>query len=64
MINFKSFYMKIFTVNIFLVVGKDRFGEILKEKAEKAGVDVKYYYIDNPETGTCAVCITNNNTAR
>ncbi|XP_046844534.1 adenosine kinase-like [Xenia sp. Carnegie-2017] len=45
-------------------VGKDRFGEILKEKAEKAGVDVKYYYIDNPETGTCAVCITNNNTAR
>ncbi|XP_028408343.1 adenosine kinase-like [Dendronephthya gigantea] len=45
-------------------VGKDEFGNILQQKAEEAGVAVKYLYSGDQDTGTCAVCISNNNTAR
>ena len=47
-----------------LSTGKDEFGKILQQKAEEAGVAVKYLYSSEHETGTCAVCISNNNTAR
>ncbi|CAB4006454.1 adenosine kinase 2 [Paramuricea clavata] len=45
-------------------VGKDDFGKILQQKAEEAGVCVQYLHSDDQDTGTCAVCISNNNTAR
>ena len=45
-------------------VGKDEFGKILQQKAEEAGVAVKYLFSNEQETGTCAVCISDNNTAR
>lgn len=45
----------------FGCIGKDRFGEILKEKAEETHVDAHYYEQDEEPTGTCAACITGNN---
>ena len=47
-----------------IIIGKDEFGNILKKKAEEAGVDVQYLFSDSHETGSCAVCITNDNTCR
>lgn len=45
----------------FGCIGKDKFGEILKEKAEEAHVDAHYYEQDEEPTGTCAACITGDN---
>jgi len=40
-------------------IGKDdKFGKILEERAQAAGVNVKYQYTDKEPTGTCAVLIT------
>jgi sugar/nucleoside kinase (ribokinase family) len=50
--------------NHCVISGKDEFGKILQQKAEEAGVSVKYLFSDEQDTGTCAVCISNNNTAR
>ena len=47
-----------------VISGKDEFGKILQQKAEEAGVAVKYLFSNEQDTGTCAVCISNNNTAR
>lgn len=45
----------------FGCIGKDRFGEILKKKAEEAHVDAHYYEQSEEPTGTCAACITGDN---
>ncbi|XP_005919687.1 adenosine kinase b isoform X3 [Maylandia zebra] len=45
----------------FGCIGKDRFGEILKKKAEEAHVDAHYYEQNEEPTGTCAACITGDN---
>ncbi|XP_076829921.1 adenosine kinase isoform X2 [Brachyhypopomus gauderio] len=45
----------------FGCIGKDRFGEILKEKAKEAHVDARYYEQSVEPTGTCAACITGDN---
>lgn len=45
----------------FGCIGKDRFGEILKQKAEEAHVDAHYYEQTEEPTGTCAACITGDN---
>ncbi|NP_001312423.1 adenosine kinase 2-like [Nicotiana tabacum] len=37
-------------------IGKDKFGEKMKNNAKDAGVNVHYYEDDAP-TGTCAVCV-------
>lgn len=39
-------------------IGKDRYGEILREKAESVGVSVHYQYHDSEATGTAACIIT------
>ncbi|CAI6362117.1 unnamed protein product [Macrosiphum euphorbiae] len=44
----------------FGAVGKDKYSEILKHKANSEGVDVKYQYSTEKPTGTCAVIVTNN----
>ncbi|KAG7272554.1 hypothetical protein CRUP_004729 [Coryphaenoides rupestris] len=38
----------------FGCIGKDKYGEILKQKATEANVDVHYYEQDAQPTGTCA----------
>ncbi|KAJ8361642.1 hypothetical protein SKAU_G00181670 [Synaphobranchus kaupii] len=45
----------------FGCIGTDKFGEILKKKAEEAHVDTRYYEQDEEPTGTCAACITGDN---
>lgn len=45
----------------FGCIGKDKFGEILKQKAEEAHIDAQYYEQDEEPTGTCAACITSDN---
>uniref|UniRef100_A0A6Q2YK47 Adenosine kinase n=1 Tax=Esox lucius TaxID=8010 RepID=A0A6Q2YK47_ESOLU len=45
----------------FGCIGEDRFGEILKQKAEEAHVDAHYYEQTEEPTGTCAACITGDN---
>ncbi|XP_054455961.1 adenosine kinase isoform X2 [Anoplopoma fimbria] len=45
----------------FGCIGKDKFGGILKKKAEEAHVDAHYYEQDEEPTGTCAACITGDN---
>lgn len=45
----------------FGCIGTDRFGEILKRKAEEAHVDARYYEQNEAPTGTCAACITGDN---
>uniref|UniRef100_A0A8C1SEU0 Adenosine kinase n=1 Tax=Cyprinus carpio TaxID=7962 RepID=A0A8C1SEU0_CYPCA len=45
----------------FGCIGKDKFGKILKEKAEEAHVDAHYYEQSQEPTGTCAACITGDN---
>lgn len=45
----------------FGCIGADRFGEILKKKAEEAHVDAHYYEQTVEPTGTCAACITGDN---
>ncbi|KAF7652543.1 hypothetical protein LDENG_00095050 [Lucifuga dentata] len=45
----------------FGCIGNDKFGEILKQKAEEAHIDAHYYQQDEEPTGTCAACITGDN---
>ncbi|XP_064863906.1 adenosine kinase-like [Oncorhynchus nerka] len=45
----------------FGCIGKDKFGEILKQKAVEVHVDAHYYEQTEEPTGTCAVCITGDN---
>uniref|UniRef100_UPI00398EC502 adenosine kinase-like isoform X5 n=1 Tax=Pristiophorus japonicus TaxID=55135 RepID=UPI00398EC502 len=45
----------------FGCIGRDKFGEILKKKAEEAHVDAHYYEQSEQPTGTCAACITGDN---
>ncbi|KAI5103664.1 adenosine kinase b, partial [Silurus meridionalis] len=45
----------------FGCIGKDHFGEILKQKAAEAHVDAHYYEQIEQPTGTCAACITGDN---
>ncbi|XP_038816046.1 adenosine kinase-like [Salvelinus namaycush] len=45
----------------FGCIGEDKFGEILKQKAEEAHVDAHYYEQTEEATGTCAACITGDN---
>ncbi|KAJ8264321.1 hypothetical protein GJAV_G00147790 [Gymnothorax javanicus] len=45
----------------FGCIGKDKFGEILKSKAEEAHLDARYYEQNEEPTGTCAACITGDN---
>ncbi|CAH2321672.1 adenosine kinase isoform X1 [Pelobates cultripes] len=45
----------------FGCIGTDKFGEILKKKAEEAHVDAHYYEQTEQPTGTCAACITGDN---
>lgn len=42
----------------FGCVGKDEHGKIMREAAEKEGVDVRYMEDETSPTGTCAVLIT------
>lgn len=44
----------------FGAVGKDKYSDILKLKANEEGVNVKYQYSSEKPTGTCAVIVTNN----
>jgi len=45
----------------FGCIGNDKFGDILKQKAEEAHVDAHYYNQEEAPTGTCAACITGAN---
>ncbi|CAJ1067542.1 adenosine kinase isoform X2 [Xyrichtys novacula] len=45
----------------FGCIGKDKFGEILKQKAKEAHIDAHYYEQNEEPTGTCAACITGDN---
>uniref|UniRef100_A0A8C6WSG8 Adenosine kinase n=1 Tax=Neogobius melanostomus TaxID=47308 RepID=A0A8C6WSG8_9GOBI len=45
----------------FGCIGEDKFGEILKQKAEEAHIDAHYYEQSEEPTGTCAACITGYN---
>uniref|UniRef100_A0A8C7I9K0 Adenosine kinase n=1 Tax=Oncorhynchus kisutch TaxID=8019 RepID=A0A8C7I9K0_ONCKI len=45
----------------FGCIGEDKFGEILKQKADEAHVDAYYYEQTEEPTGTCAACITGDN---
>ncbi|CAB1311756.1 unnamed protein product [Coregonus sp. 'balchen'] len=45
----------------FGCIGEDKFGEILKQKAEEVHVDAHYYEQTEENTGTCAACITGDN---
>ncbi|XP_047458957.1 adenosine kinase isoform X2 [Mugil cephalus] len=45
----------------FGCIGKDKFGEILKKKAEEAHIDAHYYEQEEEPTGSCAACITGDN---
>ncbi|XP_062375397.1 adenosine kinase isoform X2 [Sardina pilchardus] len=45
----------------FGCIGKDKFGEILKQKAEESHVDAHYFEQSEEPTGTCAACITGDN---
>ncbi|XP_044070329.1 adenosine kinase isoform X2 [Siniperca chuatsi] len=45
----------------FGCIGKDKFGEILKQKSVEAHIDAHYYEQDEEPTGTCAACITGDN---
>lgn len=45
----------------FGCIGKDKFGDILKQKAEEAHIDAHYYEQEEEPTGTCAACITGDN---
>ncbi|XP_059802834.1 adenosine kinase-like isoform X3 [Hypanus sabinus] len=45
----------------FGCIGRDKFGDILKKKAEEAHVDAHYYEQSDQPTGTCAACITGDN---
>ncbi|XP_044758404.1 adenosine kinase-like [Coccinella septempunctata] len=47
------------TVTFFGCVGEDEFSKILKDQAQKAGVQVNYQYTSTEPTGTCAVLVTN-----
>jgi len=38
-------------------IGNDKFGDILKEKAEEVGVKTAYYRQDEAPTGLCAVLL-------
>lgn len=42
----------------FGCVGKDLYAEILKDIAEKAGVNVKYQIDDSSQTGLCAALLS------
>ncbi|RXM36871.1 Adenosine kinase [Acipenser ruthenus] len=54
--------VKIAQVSTFLgCIGTDKFGGILKKKAEEAHVDAHYYEQSEEPTGTCAACITDDN---
>ncbi|XP_064603949.1 uncharacterized protein LOC135469265 [Liolophura sinensis] len=46
------------TTTYFGCVSKDKFGDKLTEKAQEAGVNVKYQYTDKEPTGTCGVIVT------
>uniref|UniRef100_A0A5F5Q047 Adenosine kinase n=1 Tax=Equus caballus TaxID=9796 RepID=A0A5F5Q047_HORSE len=45
----------------FGCIGIDKFGEILKKKTAEVHVDAHYYEQNEQPTGTCAVCITDDN---
>lgn len=45
----------------FGCVGDDKYAKILEEEARSKGVDVRYQYTTEQETGTCAVLITGTN---
>uniref|UniRef100_A0A3Q3B821 Adenosine kinase n=1 Tax=Kryptolebias marmoratus TaxID=37003 RepID=A0A3Q3B821_KRYMA len=45
----------------FGCIGRDKFGAILKQKAEEAHVEAHYFEQDEEPTGTCAACITGDN---
>lgn len=42
-------------------IGKDKFGQILEEKAREGGVNTCYMYNDTEPTGTCAVLLSGAN---
>ena len=42
-------------------IGKDKFGQILEEKAREGGVNTCYMYDDKEPTGTCAVLLSGAN---
>lgn len=42
----------------FGCVGKDKYSEILENKARNNGVNVQYQYTNTEPTGTCAVLLT------
>lgn len=44
----------------FGCISKDKFGDILVEKATNAKVNVRYQYTDKAPTGTCAVVVLGN----
>ncbi|CAH0771193.1 unnamed protein product [Bemisia tabaci] len=45
-------------------VGKDKYSQILEDKAHESGLKTCYQYQDSYPTGTCAVLITGNGTNR
>ncbi|XP_078471138.1 adenosine kinase [Lampetra planeri] len=45
----------------FGCVGEDAFGATLRRKAEEAGVDARYQVTRSAATGSCAVCVTGDN---
>ncbi|XP_046567416.1 adenosine kinase-like isoform X2 [Haliotis rubra] len=46
------------SVTFFGCVSKDKYGDILQQKAQEAGVNVRFQYTDKEPTGTCAVVCT------
>uniref|UniRef100_A0A1B6DN45 Adenosine kinase n=1 Tax=Clastoptera arizonana TaxID=38151 RepID=A0A1B6DN45_9HEMI len=50
--------------SFFGCIGRDKFGQILTDKALQDGVNVQYQHNDKEPTGTCAVLITKNGANR
>uniref|UniRef100_A0A914GY26 Adenosine kinase n=1 Tax=Globodera rostochiensis TaxID=31243 RepID=A0A914GY26_GLORO len=53
----KTFGAKARSCYFFGAVGKDKFGEILHEKAQAADIETRYQEVPNEKSGTCAVLV-------
>uniref|UniRef100_A0A183CEG6 DNA polymerase n=1 Tax=Globodera pallida TaxID=36090 RepID=A0A183CEG6_GLOPA len=59
----KTFGGKARSCYFFGAVGKDKFGEILHEKAQAADIETRYQEVPNEKSGTCAVLVFGDKSA-
>ncbi|KAL3104155.1 hypothetical protein niasHS_002182 [Heterodera schachtii] len=56
----KAFGVNLKSCYFFGAVGKDKYGQILHEKAQAANIEVRYQEVPTEKTGTCAVLVFGN----